>query len=293
MLLEHAHARGLKLLVDLVPCHTSDRHPWFQEARVSRDNHRADWYVFAEPRADGTPPNNWLSVFGGVAWTWEPRRRQYYLHSFLPSQPALNWHNPAVADAVRRRGRVLARARRRRLSHRCDRLRPARRGAARQPGAAAGSAAGRAASRRPRPTPARCTSGRRAIRRCRRRCCSPCARWPTATTGRCCSASSAATTRSTGSPSTPVAACSASPTRSICCTASRAQPAVRAVVEALEAEDRLRLGLLVAQQPRRRRAAMSRFGSAAEAAGLQPLLTAHARAACAARSACIRARSWA
>jgi alpha-glucosidase len=100
VLLEHAHARGLKLLVDLVPCHTSDRHPWFQEARVSRDNHRADWYVFAEPRPDGTPPNNWLSVFGGVAWTWEPRRRQYYLHSFLPSQPALNWHNPAVAEAV-------------------------------------------------------------------------------------------------------------------------------------------------------------------------------------------------
>jgi alpha-glucosidase len=100
VLLEHAHARGLKLLVDLVPCHTSDRHLWFQEARVSRDNHRADWYVFAEPRPDGTPPNNWLSVFGGVAWTWEPRRRQYYLHSFLPSQPALNWHNPAVADAV-------------------------------------------------------------------------------------------------------------------------------------------------------------------------------------------------
>lgn len=100
VLLEHAHGRGLRLLVDLVPCHTSDRHPWFQEARVSRDNHRADWYVFAEPRPDGTPPNNWLSVFGGVAWTWEPRRRQYYLHSFLPSQPALNWHHPAVAEAM-------------------------------------------------------------------------------------------------------------------------------------------------------------------------------------------------
>ncbi len=100
VVLEHAHARDLKLLVDLVPCHTSDRHPWFQEARVSRDNHKADWYVFAEPRPDGTPPNNWLSVFGGVAWTWEPRRRQYYLHSFLPGQPALNWHNPAVAAAV-------------------------------------------------------------------------------------------------------------------------------------------------------------------------------------------------
>jgi alpha-glucosidase len=76
-LLERAHELGLRLLVDLVPCHTSDRHHWFQEARQSRDNARADWYVFAEPKADGTPPNNWLSVVGGVAWTFEPRRGQY------------------------------------------------------------------------------------------------------------------------------------------------------------------------------------------------------------------------
>ena len=99
-LLEKAHKLGLKLLVDLVPCHTSDRHAWFQEARQSWENARADWYVFAEPKEDGTPPNNWLSVFGGVAWTFEPRRGQYYLHNFLPSQPQLNWHNPAVRDAV-------------------------------------------------------------------------------------------------------------------------------------------------------------------------------------------------
>ncbi len=99
-LLEKAHRLGLKLLVDLVPCHTSDRHHWFQEARQSRDNARADWYVFAEPKEDGTPPNNWLSVFGGVAWTYEPRRGQYYLHNFLPSQPQLNWHNPAVREAI-------------------------------------------------------------------------------------------------------------------------------------------------------------------------------------------------
>ncbi len=99
-LLAKAHRLGLKLLVDLVPCHTSDRHAWFQEARQSRTNPKADWYVFAEPKEDGTPPNNWLSVFGGVAWTYEPRRGQYYLHSFLPSQPQLNWHNPAVRDAV-------------------------------------------------------------------------------------------------------------------------------------------------------------------------------------------------
>ncbi len=99
-LLEKAHSLGLKLLVDLVPCHTSDRHAWFQEARQSRDNAKADWYVFAEPREDGTPPNNWLSIFGGVAWTYEPRRGQYYLHNFLPSQPQLNWHHPDVRDAM-------------------------------------------------------------------------------------------------------------------------------------------------------------------------------------------------
>jgi len=99
-LLNKAHRLGLKLLVDLVPCHTSDRHAWFKEARQSRDNAKADWYVFAEPKEDGTPPNNWLSVFGGVAWTFEPRRGQYYLHNFLPSQPQLNWHNPDVCAAM-------------------------------------------------------------------------------------------------------------------------------------------------------------------------------------------------
>lgn len=99
-LLERAHVLGLKILVDLVPCHTSDRHVWFTEARQSRDNPRADWYVFAEAKEDGTPPNNWLSIFGGVAWTWEPRRGQYYLHNFLTSQPQLNWHNIEVRDAM-------------------------------------------------------------------------------------------------------------------------------------------------------------------------------------------------
>lgn len=99
-LLEKVHGLGLKLLVDLVPCHTSDRHAWFQEARQSRSNAKADWYVFAEPKEDGMPPNNWLSVFGGVAWTFEPRRGQYYLHNFLPSQPQLNWHNPDVCEAM-------------------------------------------------------------------------------------------------------------------------------------------------------------------------------------------------
>ena len=92
-----AHERGLRIIIDQVLNHTSDQHAWFQESRGSRDNAKADWYVWAEPKPDGTPPNNWLSIFGGSAWQWEPRRGQYYLHNFLVSQPDLNYHNPAVA----------------------------------------------------------------------------------------------------------------------------------------------------------------------------------------------------
>ena len=99
-LLRHAHALGLRVLIDQVCSHTSDRHPWFLASRASPMDERSDWYVWADPRPDGTPPNNWLSVFGGAAWTWEPRRRQYYLHHFLSYQPALNLHNPAVVDAL-------------------------------------------------------------------------------------------------------------------------------------------------------------------------------------------------
>ncbi len=99
-LLEKAHRHGLKVLIDQVLSHTSDLHPWFQESRRDRTNPKADWYVWADPKPDGTPPNNWLSVFGGVAWEWEPRRRQYYLHNFLSSQPDLNFHNTAVQDQV-------------------------------------------------------------------------------------------------------------------------------------------------------------------------------------------------
>ena len=99
-LLGKAHALGLKVLIDQVWSHTSTQHAWFLESRVSRDNAKADWFVWADPAPDGTPPNNWLSVFGGSAWTWEPRRRQYYLHHFLAEQPTLNLHNPAVMDAV-------------------------------------------------------------------------------------------------------------------------------------------------------------------------------------------------
>jgi len=99
-LLQRAHALGLKVLIDQVWSHTSDRHQWFLESRASRTNTKADWFVWADPSPDGTPPNNWLSVFGGAAWSWEPRRRQYYLHHFLAHQPALNLHNPAVMDAL-------------------------------------------------------------------------------------------------------------------------------------------------------------------------------------------------
>ncbi len=104
-LLVRAHALGLKVLIDQVWSHTSDRHPWFLDSRGRRTAAKADWYVWADPSADGTPPNNWLSVFGGSAWTWEPRRRQYFLHHFLGHQPALNLHNPAVMDALLETGR--------------------------------------------------------------------------------------------------------------------------------------------------------------------------------------------
>jgi alpha-glucosidase len=99
-LLAKAHALGLKVMIDQVLSHTSDQHDWFRESRNSRDNAKSDWYVWADAREDGTPPNNWLSLFGGVAWQWEPRRGQYYLHNFLTSQPDLNFHNIDVQHAV-------------------------------------------------------------------------------------------------------------------------------------------------------------------------------------------------
>jgi len=99
-LLEKAHSLGLKVIIDQVISHTSDKHPWFQESRQSRTNDRADWYVWADPKPDGTPPNNWLSIFGGSAWNWDSRRMQYYLHNFLVSQPDLNFHNPDVQTAL-------------------------------------------------------------------------------------------------------------------------------------------------------------------------------------------------
>jgi len=98
-LLAKAHALGLKVMIDQVLSHCSVEHAWFKESREDRGNPKADWFVWADARPDGTPPNNWMSLFGGVAWTWEPRRGQYYLHNFLSSQPDLNFHNPDVRQA--------------------------------------------------------------------------------------------------------------------------------------------------------------------------------------------------
>ncbi|MGM0614584.1 MAG: alpha-glucosidase family protein [Pseudomonadota bacterium] len=98
-LLEKAHSLGLKVMIDQVISHTSDQHPWFQESRQNRTNPKADWFVWADPKPDGTPPNNWLSIFGGPAWTFDSRRQQYYLHNFLTSQPDVNFHNPEARQA--------------------------------------------------------------------------------------------------------------------------------------------------------------------------------------------------
>jgi len=98
-LIARAHSLGLKIMIDQVMSHTADTHPWFVESRKSRDNAKSDWYVWADPLADGCPPNNWLSVFGGSAWQWDTRRKQYYMHNFLTSQPQLNFHNPEVQQA--------------------------------------------------------------------------------------------------------------------------------------------------------------------------------------------------
>jgi alpha-glucosidase len=94
------HARGMKLLLDLVPNHTSDQHAWFREARASRDNPKRDWYLWRDPAPDGGPPNNWLSEFGGSAWEYDAATGQYYYHAFLAAQPDLNWRNPQVIAAI-------------------------------------------------------------------------------------------------------------------------------------------------------------------------------------------------
>ncbi len=104
-LLAAAHSRGLKLLLDFVPNHSSDQHPWFRESRSSRTSPRRDWYIWRDPAPDGGPPNNWISDFGGPAWEWDAATGQYYYHAMLREQPDLNWRNPelkrAMLDAMR------------------------------------------------------------------------------------------------------------------------------------------------------------------------------------------------
>jgi len=99
-LVVQAHKHGLKVIIDQVLSHSSDKHPWFVESRADRTNPKADWYVWADAKPDGTAPTNWLSVFGGPSWEWDSTRRQYYMHNFLASQPDLNFHNPQVQDAL-------------------------------------------------------------------------------------------------------------------------------------------------------------------------------------------------
>lgn len=99
-LIAAAHGRGLRVILDYVPNHTSDRHPWFVESRSSRTSAKRDWYVWRDAAPGGGPPNNWLGEFGGPAWTWDETTDQYYYHAYLKEQPDLNWRNPAVQEAM-------------------------------------------------------------------------------------------------------------------------------------------------------------------------------------------------
>ncbi len=99
-LLAELHRRGMKLILDFVPNHSSDRHPWFQASRSSRTDPKRDWYIWRDPAPDGGPPNNWLSEFGGGAWEWDEATGQYYYHAYLKEQPDLNWRNPELREAM-------------------------------------------------------------------------------------------------------------------------------------------------------------------------------------------------
>jgi alpha-glucosidase len=99
-LVAEAHRRNMKVILDYVPNHTSDEHPWFVESRSSRGNPRRDWYLWQDPAPGGGPPNNWQSVFGGGAWEWDAPTQQYYYHAYLREQPDLNWRNPEVREAM-------------------------------------------------------------------------------------------------------------------------------------------------------------------------------------------------
>jgi alpha-glucosidase len=99
-LIAEAHRRDLKIILDWVPNHTSDEHPWFVESRSNQENPKREWYIWRDPKPDGSPPNNWISVFGGSVWQWDPQTEQFYLHTFLEKQPDLNWRNPDVQSAM-------------------------------------------------------------------------------------------------------------------------------------------------------------------------------------------------
>src|SRR4051794_6642793 len=99
-LLAEAHRRALRVILDFIPNHSSDLHPWFVESRSSRQSDKRDWYIWRDPARDGGPPNNWLSEFGGSAWQFHATTGQYYYHAFLEKQPDLNWRNPAVREAM-------------------------------------------------------------------------------------------------------------------------------------------------------------------------------------------------
>lgn len=101
-LVEKAHAQNINVMLDFVPNHTSDKHPWFLDSRASKTGDKKDYYVWRDAKSDGSEPNNWLSIFGGSAWEWDDERKQYYLHTFLKEQPDLNWDNPMVRDEMRR-----------------------------------------------------------------------------------------------------------------------------------------------------------------------------------------------
>jgi alpha-glucosidase len=99
-MVSEAHRRDLKIILDWVPNHTSDEHPWFLDSRSNRQSAKRQWYLWRDAKPDGTPPNNWISVFGGSVWQWDSPTEQFYLHTFLEKQPDLNWRNPDVTSAM-------------------------------------------------------------------------------------------------------------------------------------------------------------------------------------------------
>jgi alpha-glucosidase len=99
-LVHEVHRRNLKIILDWVPNHTSDEHSWFLDSRSNRESAKRNWYLWHDAKQDGSPPNNWISVFGGSVWQWDADTSQFYMHTFLEKQPDLNWRNPDVREAL-------------------------------------------------------------------------------------------------------------------------------------------------------------------------------------------------